>query len=103
MVGWPDEVNHAYKASWVGSAPQKGPHWIALTSRRTLSGVEPGSDLNEQTKECVELIPRVFRVTGGEKPTSLSQSLEIEATDTNDDIKYDRDKDEIYRSSARST
>lgn len=58
--------------------------------------------LNELTKECVELVPRVLRVASGEKPTSLSQPPEVEATNTDNDIKYDRNKDKVYQGSAWS-
>lgn len=63
-------------------------------------GAEVESDSNQRTKECVKPVPRVFRVPGGEKPTSLSQFPKVETTDSNYDIEYEGNQDKIYNGSA---
>lgn len=95
-----DGMDRTYRASWVGKVLQKGPHWIALKSNERLMGNEREVDSNEQTKECVELIPRVLRVSGSKKPTSVSQVLQVETTNADNKIKYDRNESEICEGSA---
>ena len=63
-------------------------------------GDRHGVDSDEQTKECVELVPRVLRVSGSEKPASVSQILKVEPTNADNDIKYDRNEGEICKGSA---
>ena len=52
--------------------------------------------MNERTNERVKLVPRVFRVACGEKPTSLSQLPKVETTDSDNGIEYERNEDKIY-------
>jgi len=66
-------------------------------------GVKPEPDSNGRTKECVELVPRVVRTPGSEKPTSFSQLLKVTTADTDNDIEYNRNKDKICKFSAQDT
>lgn len=91
---------HTKPTGW-GKCSKRGPIGSPRNLDEHLVETELGFDLNEQTKECVELVPRVFRVASSEKPTKLSKFPKVETADTDNGIKYDRNDDEIYESSAR--